>query len=70
MVTKLKNTGYNPLQFKFNENKPDLTKLDYMFALLSLETTDVNDRLSLIEQDIKLNGIQSVFSEVSQIKTG
>lgn len=70
MVIELKNKGYNPLQFKFNEKKPDLTKLDYMFALLSLETTDFKDRLSLIEQDIKLNGLQSVFSGINQIKTG
>lgn len=63
MVRALKDKGYSPLQFKLDDHKPDLTKLDSLIALLSLETTDFDDEVLTTEQKIKLNGLYSVFSE-------
>lgn len=65
MVRALKDKGYSPLQFKLDDHKPDLTKLDSLIALLSLETTDFDDEVLTTEQKIKLNGLYSVFSELN-----
>jgi len=42
MVASLKATGVNPLVFTFDPVRPDLTKLDNLFAILSIHTDAFN----------------------------
>ncbi len=62
MVTQLEQNGFKPLQFKFSVVKPDLTKLDKLFGLLSSRTGTFDEQLVHTEQEIIKLGIKS-FAE-------
>ncbi|KAL3857791.1 hypothetical protein ACJMK2_012426 [Sinanodonta woodiana] len=68
MVTLLKNEGFKPLQFKFEGNRPDLTKLDKLFGLLSAEHTSFEDELKQMEAEIKLKGLTQKFEEIASLR--
>ena len=59
MVAELRQAGFSPMQFKFNASKPDLTKLDKLFGLLSSRTGTFEDQLTKLESDIKSQGLKS-----------
>ena len=64
MATELRADGFDPLQFKFCAAKPDLTKLDKLFGLLSAKTGSFSDQLIALENDIKLHGMKALTREI------
>ncbi|KAK3092936.1 hypothetical protein FSP39_009099 [Pinctada imbricata] len=66
IVSELKGMGFNPLQFKFHRYRPDLSKLDSLFALLSLESNTFEDELKATDAAIKEKGLEKVFQEIAQ----
>ena len=66
MVSELKEMGFDPLQFKFDLQKPDLSKLDNLFALLSMDNVSFEDELKAIEAAILERGVKEVFQEIAQ----
>ena len=65
MVSTLNKMGYEPLQFKFHQSAPDLTKLDSLFGLLSAESSNFDEQLSEVEKEIRAHGMSAVFEELS-----
>ena len=65
MVSKLNKMGYEPLQFKFHQSAPDLTKLDSLFGLLSAESSSFDDQLNDVEKAIRAHGMSAVFEQLS-----
>ncbi|ESO89374.1 hypothetical protein LOTGIDRAFT_229223 [Lottia gigantea] len=61
MVTQLQTAGFDPLQFKLDGTRPDLTKLDNLFGLLSSDSQTFSDDLTTFEQKIQAEGVQKVF---------
>ncbi|XP_041350621.1 uncharacterized protein LOC121369645 [Gigantopelta aegis] len=64
MVQALRDVGINPLQFKMDGSRPDLSKLDNLFGLLSTEAESFTDEISDMEDKIRLKGLQGVFEEL------
>ena len=63
MVSALASQGVtdNVMQFKFDQSRPDLTKLDKLFGLLSSETDSFEQQVKKMEVDIAAEGMHSVF---------
>ena len=63
MVRELHQAGVteNVMHFNFNQNKPDLTKLDKLFGLLSSETDDFEEKVKAKEDDIRADGVNKVL---------
>lgn len=53
MVESLKQAGFKPLQFKLDQTKPDLTKLDKLFGLMSSRCGTFEEQLLKAEQSLK-----------------
>lgn len=77
MVGALRKLGFSPLQFKFDNQKPDLSKLDNLFALQSAETVSFKNDVEKLEKKITTEGIAAVFQdeaskeeETHQLKDG
>ncbi|KAK3576583.1 hypothetical protein CHS0354_011259 [Potamilus streckersoni] len=69
MVRPLKDEGFNPIQFKFEGHRPDLTKLDKLFGLLSAEhTSSFEEELKQMEVEIKLKGLAQKFEEIANLR--
>ena len=68
MVKALRDIGINPLQFKMDGTRPDLSKLDNLFGLLSTEVESFTDEISNMEYKIKVNGLQAVFEELKSVQ--
>lgn len=67
MVTKLQELGYHPLQFVFSRSRPDLTKLDKLFGLLSAsDVLTFEEDLTEMQAKIKAEGLLEVFSGLSK----
>ena len=69
MVSKLHKMGYEPLQYKFHQSAPDLTKLDTLFGLLPAESSKFEDQVSEVEKKIKSQGVVHVFEQLT-VKDG
>ena len=66
MVPKLKEIGANVMQFKFDPSRPDLTKLDNLFGLLSTESQDnFEEQVSNMEVEIAAGGVQKVLENMT-----
>ncbi|XP_072023498.1 uncharacterized protein [Amphiura filiformis] len=53
MVQELQQMGYEPLQFKLDQNRPDLTKLDNLLGLLAKEAVmDFKEEVDKMEVEI------------------
>ncbi len=53
MMDELAALGFHPLQFKLDQNRPDLTKLDNLLGLLAKEAvTDFKEQVDRMEEDI------------------
>jgi hypothetical protein len=68
MVPKLEQVGFKPLRFVFDLFRPDLTKLDKLFGLLTTETSNFSDQVRDMENTIKTKGVAKAFETVSVIK--
>ncbi|OWF49165.1 uncharacterized protein LOC110452170 [Mizuhopecten yessoensis] len=64
MVRELKSKGHNPLQVKFHQTQPDLTKLDKMFGTLSSESLTFEEEVTAMESSIRDQGLANVFQKV------
>ena len=63
MVSELRQAGFSPMQFKFNASKPDLTKLDKLFGLLSSKTGTFEDQLTELESNINSQGLKAYVTK-------
>lgn len=70
MVRELKNKGFEPMQFKFHRQQPDLTKLDKLFGLMSSETATFDEEVNKLETKFKLEGIGKLFEGIKVTSTG
>ena len=66
MVRRLKEVApdIKPMQFRFSEGRPDLTKLDNVFGILSSDTMEFSKQIDeienlFIEQDLE-NALQNL----------
>ena len=65
MVPKLKAFGADVMQFKFDPRRPDLTKLDSLFGLLSSEHQEsFEEEVKNMETEVKLQGVQKFFESL------
>ena len=62
MVESLRDQGFSPLQFKFDVRKPDLFKLDNVFALQSSESAKFNEDVEVFEKRMASEGISAMFT--------
>lgn len=69
MVDALRNQGVtdNIMQFKFEQSRPDLSKLGKLFGLLSSETDDFEEQVRRMETDIQASGIPDVFQKLCKL---
>ena len=58
MVKELKSLGMNPMQFVFNQARPDLTKLDNLLGLLSSSSVAFNDEVMGTIKELKNKGLE------------
>ena len=65
MIRELNQEGFSPLQFVFDNSRPDLSKLDNLFGLLSSESQSFDDEVKAVEQEINTRGIGEVFRKLS-----
>ncbi|XP_062581913.1 uncharacterized protein LOC134243699 [Saccostrea cucullata] len=63
MVEPLQNLGITPIQFKFDGYRPDLTKLDNLFAQQSTNSTSFKEDVDKFEKTIESKGIARVFQD-------
>ncbi|XP_069142334.1 uncharacterized protein [Argopecten irradians] len=66
MVSELHEAGFNPLQYKFDRDRPDLSKLDRMFGLIATETSSFDEEMDLMEKAIKSDGLRKAFGKLMQ----
>ncbi|CAF0970006.1 unnamed protein product [Adineta ricciae] len=53
------------IQFKFNRQRPDLTKFDNLLGLLSTQSSDVfEDRVEKLQNDFQRDGVDSVMTNL------
>ena len=53
------------LQFKFNRQRPDLTKLDNLLGLLSTESSNLfEDRLEQLQNQFRQDGADAVITDL------
>lgn len=65
MVPKLKAIGADVMQFKFDPSRPDLTKLDSLFGLLSSDHQEsFEEELTKMETEVRASGVQKVFEKM------
>jgi len=64
MVQELRELGIAPLQYKFDKNRPDLSKIDHLFGLLSTETTSFDEEVDQVQKLVTAKGIKEVFKEM------
>ena len=68
MVNELRSIGItdNVMQFKFDQNRPDLTKLDKLFGLLSSSETDTfEEQVKQMEVDMAAGGMGALFEKLN-----
>ena len=65
MVSKLQAKGFNPMQFKLDGSRPDLTKLDTLFGLLSSDTSTFEEQLKEMETEMNTTGMQAIFEALA-----
>ena len=65
MTPKLVAKGIQPIQFKLDQGRPDLDKLDTLFGLMSAETASFGEMVESMEQEIEKEGIETVFESLS-----
>lgn len=66
MVSELKGLGFDPLQFQLEGSRPDLSKLDNLFGLLSSDSATFDEELLATEQRVRSEGLAKVFDELKK----
>lgn len=61
MVMALQAKGYDPLQFKLDNQRPDMTKLDNLFGLLSAKSCTFEEELKRKEEAMTSDDIEGHF---------
>ena len=61
MVRQLEAEGFKPLVFKLDGSRPDLTKLDKLFGLLSSDSSSFADEVGDMEAKIKMDGLVNTY---------
>ncbi|CAG5117351.1 unnamed protein product [Candidula unifasciata] len=70
MVTQLNELGFHPKQLRLEGSRPDLTKLDDLFAQLSAATTSsFQEDLQEAEQFVKENGVAKLYQPLKKANT-
>jgi hypothetical protein len=69
MVNELNGMGYSPLQFKLEGSRPDLSKLDNLFGLLSADSATFEEELVATEKRVKEDGVGRVFQTLKKALT-
>lgn len=64
MVSDLRAYNFSPLQFKLDGRRPDLTKLDKLFGLLSAESKTFEQDVDHTQVQIADIGLRSVFDGI------
>ena len=66
MIRSLKQTApeIKPMQFRFDYSRPDLTKLDNVFGLLSTEMDTFTEEVDKLEKTINENGLASALDNM------
>ena len=64
MVRQLEGEGFKPLVFKLDGSRPDLTKLDKLFGLLSSGTSTFTDEVDDMEAKIKMDGLVRTYKSL------
>ena len=64
MVREFNQKGTPVMQFKFDQSRPDLTKLDTLFGLLSAESSDFEGEVSKLQERLKVDGMNKVFEDL------
>lgn len=69
MMTQLKEIApdIKPLQFKLSEQRPDLTKLDAIYAMLSFNGEEFSKKVDVIEENFAKEDIPHVLSKLDAI---
>ena len=66
MVNELKNLGFNPRQLRLEGSRPDLTRLDDLFAQLSASTTaSFTEELQAAQAEVKAAGVAALYRTVT-----
>lgn len=65
MVSKLEEKEIPVMQFKLDNSRPDLTKLDTLFGLLSADSGSFEDQVTAMETDITSHGISQIFQDLN-----
>ncbi|XP_076447740.1 uncharacterized protein LOC143284693 [Babylonia areolata] len=61
MVRELQGMGFSPLQFCLEGSRPDLSKLDNLFGLLSADSATFDEELAATERRIREEGLGLVY---------
>ncbi|XP_038059429.1 uncharacterized protein LOC119730532 [Patiria miniata] len=64
MVRKLQARGFRPIQFRLDEQRPDLLKLNKLLGLLSMESQDFNANVQAIEAEIRDEGLKQAMEKL------
>ena len=64
MVRELEGEGFKPLMFKLDGSRPDLTKLDKLFGLLSSDTSTFTDEVGEMEAKIRMDGLLNTYKSL------
>ncbi|XP_066264760.1 uncharacterized protein [Branchiostoma lanceolatum] len=60
MVNALKLQGFDPLQFKLDSSRPDLTKLDNLLGLLSMGSKSFDEQVTEMEELLTQKGLEAI----------
>ena len=72
MVNELHGEGIhdNLIQFKLDQSRPDLTKLDKLFGLLSTETSDFEEQICEMMINMEKDGLCDTFKKLQLERDG
>ncbi|XP_019623383.1 PREDICTED: uncharacterized protein LOC109469324 isoform X1 [Branchiostoma belcheri] len=60
MVRELKQQNFDPLQFKLDSSRPDLTKLDNLLGLLSMGSQSFDAQVTEMEEVLTQKGLEAI----------
>ena len=67
MVPELQALGIEPMQFRLEGSRPDLSKLDNLFGLMSSDSATFDEELAATEKKVKEEGIKKVYDTLKSV---
>ena len=64
MVGKLEPLGFQPLQFRLDNHRPDLVKLSNLLGLLSKEAVGFAEEVDSVEKVIREEGLNQALEKL------